>query len=150
MHPSLQLVMGINHLTQLTGDIFRMYAYVAYLIVGGMLCILCTVAYIVLAKEKSLNVSLKKLLPFQPVLLAFGSSIPATQSLIMSKCIAMMMLQTLARKSQLHSWFFWVSALIIILSTVLWAAVTTHGIARFPTIIIVPILQVCYEFFARC
>jgi hypothetical protein len=93
--------------------------------------------------KDSLNSALTKLLPFQPALLAIGASIPATQSLIMSKSMSMMILQTVAGNDQLDSWFFWVAVLFTILATILWAAVTAHGVARFPTVVIVPVLQVC-------
>jgi hypothetical protein len=108
-----------------------------------MTCILCSVAYLALEQKDSLNGCLTKLVPFQPALLAVGASIPATQSLIMGKSMSMMILQTVAGNGQLRSWFFWVAVLVTILATILWAAVTAHGVAWFPTVVVVPILQVC-------
>jgi hypothetical protein len=78
----------------------------------------------------------------QPILLAIGLSIPATQMLIMAKACSMMVVKTLGGDNQMGTWFFWFAPCIATAAMGLWALTTAHGLSRFPTIVIVPVLQV--------
>ena len=118
--------------------ICRENAYLGYLVAAGALCCLCTAGYAAVSSP----LGPQALAPLQPMLLAFAAAVPATQTLIMAKSASMMLVHTLARSNQLGSWFFWVAVAVTVAASLLWTAALSHGIARFPTIVVVPIMQV--------
>jgi hypothetical protein len=120
---------------------YRSPRYITYMVIGAVVSIGCTAVYILL-NRRPIPRRLTWLAPLQPVTLAIAAAIPATQSLIYSKAVAMMMLVTLGQRTQLRHWFFWVAVGVSLCGSGTWMAVIQHGIASFPTVIILPILQV--------
>jgi hypothetical protein len=118
--------------------------YVSYQVVGAVTCIIASVAYAGTATSTS---HLSKRFPFitrmRPGILAVATSIPGTQSLLHSKCLATMVIVSLGQANQIGHWFFWVAALVMIAAAAFWTAALAHGMNVFPTVIVLPILQVC-------
>lgn len=118
--------------------------YIAYQVIGALACIAASAAYLGTATATS---RLSKRFPFilrvRPVLLAVAASIPGTQALLHSKCLATMLVVTLGQANQMNHWFFWLAAAVQAAAAAIWTAALTHGMNMFPTVIVLPILQVC-------
>lgn len=120
----------------------RELPYLGYLMVAGTVSFTCSALYLILRCSPADPATIAAA-PLQPVLLALGASVPATQMLIMAKSFSMMVVKTVGGENQIGTWFFWAAPGTAVAAMALWAATTAHGIARFPTIVIVPVLQVC-------
>jgi hypothetical protein len=55
----------------------------------------------------------------------------------------MMVIKTLEGKNQLASWFFWLGVCIIPAASAFWVTVLSYALRTFPSIVAVPVLQVC-------
>jgi hypothetical protein len=119
----------------------REVPYVGYLVTAAALMVICLALYALLTLQPP-DDSIVATVPLQPLLLAVAAAIPATQTLIMSKAFSMMVIKSLAHDSQLGSWFFWLAGVLPVLSTGAWVFAMSHGLAHFPSIVIVPVLQV--------
>jgi hypothetical protein len=119
-------------------------AYIAYQVIGAAVCIAASISYFGTATSASrLSKRFPFIIPMRPVLLAVASSIPGTQALLHSKCLATMFVVTLGQANQMRHWFFWVAAVVQAAAAALWTAALTHGMNVFPTVIVLPVLQVC-------
>ena len=76
------------------------------------------------------------------MLLAVAASIPGTQALLHSKCLAIMVVVTLGQSNQMNHWYFWLAAAVQAAAAAIWTAALTHGMNVYPTVIVLPILQV--------
>lgn len=117
--------------------------YVAYQIVAAILCTACMSLYgcICCGHLHKLQESHPAM---APVFLALGAAIPGTQTLISTKALSMMMVVSVGRQNQLTHWFFWVSALTPFATASVWTAAMQHGLSSYPSIIMLPLLQVMY------
>lgn len=79
-----------------------------------------------------------------PIMLALGASIPGTQTLILMKALAMMIVVSAGRQSQLAHWYFWVAAVTPVATTSVWTSAMQHGLKNFPSIVILPLLHIMY------
>ena len=122
----------------------RRTAYVGYLMTASAVSLVTGALYIALQIQPQQPQVPKHsaALLCQPVLLALCAAVPATQTLIMSKCVSMMIVETLSRETQLRSWFFWLAVAVPPCTSFLWAMTLSHALSRFPSIVAVPVLQV--------
>lgn len=119
----------------------RQAPYLAYLLAAAAIAFATAVAYTLLRLEPPI-VEGRAAIAIQPVLLGVCASIPATQTLLYAKCVSSMVVLTLGGDEQLSSWIFWVGAVVPPAAAALWMATLSHGLARFPSVIVVPCLQV--------
>lgn len=117
--------------------------YIAYQVIAALLCVTCWFLYCLL--RTGTLVKLQDRLPAAaPLLLTLGASLPGTQTLILTKAVSMMFVVSVGGQNQLTHWYFWIAAMTPFLSTSTWTAAMQHGLSTYPTVVIVPLLQVMY------
>eukprot|EP00892_Ulva_mutabilis_P005146 jgi/Ulvmu1/3002/UM015_0042.1 len=124
-------------------ELYKAPPYVTYQVIAALLCLACGITYCLLR-----NGSLAKVQAWQPAvapaMLALGASLPGTQTLILTKAVSMMFVVTVGRQNQMGHWYFWVAAVTPFASAAGWTAAMQHGLATYPSAVIVPLLQVAY------
>lgn len=125
--------------------------YIAYQVIGAITCITAALAYHTTSTTNSrLSKRFPVIMSARPALLALAAAIPGTQALLHGKCLAMMFVITLGQSNQMSHWFFWVAGFVQASASALWTASLTHGMNVFPTVIVLPILQVSLFATALC
>jgi hypothetical protein len=119
----------------------RQPVYILYLCIGALTSTASALCYLLLSRtsRSPLRVSLA---PLRPVLLALAAAVPGTQTLILAKCLSEMIVYSLGRKSQLGHWYFWTAATLPLLTAGVWMGAMQYGLSAFPTVVILPVLQV--------
>ena len=83
-----------------------------------------------------------------PISYAAFSGLLGTQSVLFCKALSTLLRTTLHGKSQLGSWFFWVSLLALALTAVFWVSRLNKGLRLFPATVIVPTMQISWTLFS--
>lgn len=136
--PALKL-----HAQHLCHGACRAPRYVVYQVVAALLCCTCCVLYSLMHNGRLAQLQARHP-ALAPTMLALGASIPGTQTLILIKAVSMMFVTTIGRENQMTHWYFWVAAATPAASASLWTAAMQHGLGKYPTVVIVPLLQVMY------
>lgn len=151
----LVVIFSDHNALLLTGaDITEIYAsnssYHAYLVI--MFVIFCTSSYIY-RKYNFARLSLKKSLfghfVIEPLCFSISSTVMGTQAVLHSKCMAML-IQTTSRgiRNEFLYPVIWVGLVLWLSFVAFWLRRTDLGLALYPPLFIIPVMQVFFTIFA--
>eukprot|EP01034_Spumella_vulgaris_P028242 gene28242-35065_t len=140
-------------LYQSTGMI-RLYqvndAYHAYLVIA--FCLWALTNYTFLRYHNSrckLGVLLWKHNFMEPFCYAMSSAIIGTQAVLLSKCMSMLIQVSIrGEKDEFETWFVYFILAMWVMLVAYWLQRLDNGLALFPPLFIIPVMQVFFVFFA--
>ena len=124
-------------------------AYLAYLIVMGILLVALDISYRILNERKRVNREVKHSDIIQPCIYSFWSALIGTQSVVQAKLLAeLLVVHTSGDENILRSWFTYVTILVWTLTVIVWLKRLNDALKIFDPLFIIPLLQCSFIFLA--
>lgn len=128
-------------------DLYKEPAYIVYLTMAGVFVFGSYIVYMHGKRQCALNRK-SKWGQILPVAYSIFSALLGTQSVLFSKCLSVLLRETIAGNNQLTQWFTWVVLPLFLFTAIFWVTRLNKGLRQFPAMIIVPLMQIAWTLFS--
>ncbi|GAX80581.1 hypothetical protein CEUSTIGMA_g8018.t1 [Chlamydomonas eustigma] len=129
-------------------DLYRQPAYIIYLVIcflGAFGSYLLYMHGKAIAKRMKGGLKASRVwLTLYPASYSVFSALIGTQSVLFSKSLSVLLFDTFKGNIQFGNWYTWVTLLCFFASALFWITRLNKGLRKFPAMIIVPLMQICW------